>query len=146
MMKVLFAMLLSLILSLFIFVEGKVVLADVGLQNRNTPSDLIGTWGGDNLIVEVATEGATIEYGCARGSIREKIVPDNQGKFLVKGFHKAERGGPTRQGNEEGKPASYAGTIAGNTMTFEVKLEQGNESVGTFKVEKGKRVRLMRCG
>ena len=144
-MKVLFTMLLSLILSLFIFVEGTVALAD-NLQDRNTPSELIGTWGGDNIVVEVTTEGATIEYGCAHGSIREKIVLDNQGKFLLKGFHKAERGGPTRQGNEQGEAATYAGTITGNTMTFEVRLERGNESIGTFKVEKGRRVRLMRCG
>jgi hypothetical protein len=116
------------------------------LQERNTPSALIGSWGGENLLVEISADGATVEYGCARGTISEKIVPDSDGKFSVKGFHLAERGGPTRQGSERGEPAIYTGTIEGNMMTFEVKLEKGNESVGTFKVEKGKKVRLRRCG
>ena len=115
-------------------------------QTRTTPPDLIGMWGGDNLLVEITPDGATIEYGCAHGTISEKIVPDSQGKFSVKGFHKTERGGPTRQEDEAGEPANYVGEVKGNTMTFEVKLERGNESVGTFTVEKGKRVRLRRCG
>lgn len=147
-MKVLLTISLGCLLALSIFVEvvNAMRVADSINQNRSTPAELIGTWGGDNLLVEITAEGATIDFGCARGSISEKILPDSHGKFSVKGFYKAETGGPTRQGNEAGEPAIYEGTITGHKLTFEVKLERGNESVGTFKAEKGKRVRLRRCG
>lgn len=125
--------------------EGGVVSTEV-IQERKTPQALIGSWGGDNLIFEISADGAIVQYGCARGTITDQIVPDSQGKFTVKGFHTVERGGPTRQGADAGEAAIYTGTIEGNKMTFEVKLERGNESVGTFTVEKGKRVRIRRCG
>jgi hypothetical protein len=147
-MKILLAisLALTLVISIFVEVRSKVKSVEESAQNHNTPSELVGTWGGDNLVVEINTEGATIDYGCAHGTINENIVPDKQGRFSVKGLHKIHTGGPTRQGSEEGQPAIYSGTVVGNVMSFEVKLERENDSIGKFKVEKGKQVRLRRCG
>ena len=107
--------------------------------------DLRGMWGGEHIAMEITDAGATIEYDCAHGSITEKIAPDSDGKFAAKGIHKRERGGPTRQGEDEGQPAKYRGTIKDQTMTLTVELTENNESAGTFTLTQGKTGRIRKC-
>lgn len=95
--------------------------------------------------MEVTDAGATIEYDCAHGRIMEKISPDGEGKFEVKGVHVRERGGPTRQGEDNEQPAVYRGSIKDDTMTLAVELTQNSESVGTFSLTKGKTGRIRKC-
>ncbi len=107
--------------------------------------DLRGTWGGEHIAMEVTDAGATIEYDCAHGRITQKIDPDADGKFEAKGIHERERGGPTRQGEDEGQPAIYRGSIKDETMTLTVELAENNESVGTFTLTQGKTGRIRKC-
>src|SRR5690242_4353647 len=46
-----------------------------------------GAWGGLHISLEVTDAGAQINYDCAHGRITEKIVPDKDGAFEVKGVH-----------------------------------------------------------
>ena len=113
---------------------------------RQNTTDLKGTWGGDHISLEVTDGGAEINYDCAHGSITEKIVPDAQGNFVVKGLHASERPGPVRQGDDlTGKPATYHGSIYGETMTLTVTLSGSDETVGTFKLTHGKSGRVRKC-
>ena len=119
-------------------------------MNANRPSqsrDVRGQWGGEHIAMEVTDGGATIEYDCAHGRITGKIAPDADGKFAAKGIHKRERGGPTRQGEDEDneQPAVYRGSIKDETMTLSVELAQQNESVGTFTLTHGKTGRIRKC-
>ncbi|HEX6190156.1 MAG TPA: hypothetical protein VFZ40_19030 [Pyrinomonadaceae bacterium] len=119
-------------------------------MNANTPSqsrDLRGRWGGEHIAMEVTDAGATIEYDCAHGRITEKIAPDAGGKFEAKGAYTRERGGPTRQREDEDneQPAVYRGSIKDETMTLSVELEQQNESVGIFTLTHGKTGRIRKC-
>jgi len=107
--------------------------------------DLRGTWGGEHIAMEVTDAGATIEYDCAHGRITEKITPDADGKFGAKGTHTRERGGPTRQGEDDEQPAIYRGSIKDETMTLSVELTQDNESVGAFTLTHGKTGRIRKC-
>ena len=107
--------------------------------------DLRGTWGGEHIAMEVTDGGATIEYDCAHGRITQKIAPDAAGKFEAKGAHTRERGGPTRQGEDNEQPAVYRGSIKDETMTLSVELAQQNESVGTFTLTQGKTGRIRKC-
>ena len=104
-----------------------------------SPADVSGVWGGLHLNIEVSESGATLDYDCAHGTITERIVPDREGKFSVKGFHVRERPGPTREGEDtEGQPATYSGSINNQTMTLTVKLSRTNEDIGTFTLTQGK--------
>jgi hypothetical protein len=119
-------------------------------MNANTSTtsqsrDLRGTWGGEHIAMEVTDAGATIEYDCARGRITEKIVPTGEGKFEAKGIHKRERGGPTRQGEDEGQPAIYRGSVKDETMTLTVELAENKEAAGTFTLTQGKTGRIRKC-
>lgn len=107
--------------------------------------DLRGTWGGEHIAMEVTDAGATIEYDCANGRITGKIAPDADGEFEAKGIHKRERGGPMRQGEDEGQPAVYRGSVKDETMTLTVEFVENNESVGTFTLTQGKTGRIRKC-
>lgn len=116
--------------------------------NANTASqsrDLRGQWGGQHISMQVTDTGAKIEYDCAHGRIEEKIIPDGEGKFEAKGVHARERGGPTRQGEDNEQPAVYRGTIKDKTMTLTVELTQNNESAGTFTLTQGSSGRIRKC-
>ncbi|MGH9928883.1 MAG: hypothetical protein ACREA9_06595 [Pyrinomonadaceae bacterium] len=111
-----------------------------------TAADMKGVWGGLHINIEVADSGATIEYVCAHGTITEKIVPDREGRFVVKGRHIKERPGPIREGDDtEGQPATYTGSIDGQTMTLTVKLSGTDEEIGSFTLTHGKTGRNRKC-
>ena len=61
---------------------------------------LAGSWGGAHISMEVTAEQTKVEYDCAHGTISSKILLDSRGRFVVKGTHVEEHGGPTRQGAE----------------------------------------------
>jgi hypothetical protein len=55
-----------------------------------------------------------------------------------------ERGGPVRADNNPPEhPATYTGTIKGNTMTLTLKV--GDSEDETFTLEKGKPGELVKC-
>lgn len=104
-----------------------------------------GVWGGLHISLEVTASGAEINYDCAHGSITERIVPDREGKFVVKGVHVKERPGPVREGEDNSQPATYSGSIEGDTMTLTVTLSGDKETVGTFTLTRGKGGRVRKC-
>jgi hypothetical protein len=55
-----------------------------------------------------------------------------------------ERGGPVREDEEPRRvPATYTGTIKGDTMTLTLKLSDSDEE--TFTLARGKRGELVKC-
>jgi len=105
-----------------------------------------GIWGGQGISLEINDSGADINYDCAHGSISGKIVPDGDGKFVAKGFHVREHGGPVREDeNRAGQPVTYQGSIEGETMTLTVTLSESKEKVGTFTLMQGKSGRVRKC-
>jgi len=103
-----------------------------------------GNWGGQHIIMKVTTKSATIEYDCATGVIHGPLVVDADGNFDLRGTHRMQRGGPVRAGETgQDRPATYTGSIKGNTMTLNLKL--GDSDVETFTLEKGKEGELVRC-
>ena len=73
-----------------------------------------------------------------------KLLPTRQ-ESLRQGAHKRERGGPTRQGEDNEQSALYRGSIKDETMTLIVELAENNESVGTFTLTQGKSGRIRKC-
>lgn len=110
-------------------------------------SEVKGTWGASGIAMEVNDSGAEIGYDCAHGSITEKIVLDAQGRFSARGLHVKEHPGPIRvDEDQKGQPATYRGSVSGDTMNLTVILSDSNETVGTFTLSHGKSGRIRRCG
>ena len=109
-------------------------------------SDLNGPWGAQGISMEVTDSGAEIRYDCAHGSITEKIVLDGQGHFSARGRHVTQHPGPTRDDEDQnGKPATYRGSVTGNTMNLTVVLSDSNDTVGTYTLTRGSGGRIRRC-
>jgi len=103
-----------------------------------------GVWGGEHIHMEVGAKSATIEYDCANGVINGPLVVNSNGEFNLRGTHTMERGGPIRPNAEpKARPATYTGSIKGNTMTLTVKLDGSDDE--TFTLEKGKPGELVKC-
>ena len=103
-----------------------------------------GVWGGQHINIEVGEKSATIEYDCASGVINGPLVVDSNGNFKLRGTHRIERGGPIRADEKPNEhPATYTGSIKGNTMTLTLKLSSSDEE--TFTLEKGKQGELFKC-
>ena len=103
-----------------------------------------GNWGGQHINIKVGAKSATIEYDCASGVIQGPLVVDGDGNFNLRGTHRMQRGGPLRADETpQDHPATYTGSIKGNTMTLNLKLSDSD--VETFTLEKGKEGDLFRC-
>jgi hypothetical protein len=103
-----------------------------------------GLWGGQHISMNVGAKSATIEYDCANGVIDGPLTVDADGHFKLRGTHRMERGGPIRADESPtAQPATYTGSINGNTMTLTLKFDDADEE--TFTLEKGKEGELFKC-
>jgi hypothetical protein len=106
----------------------------------------VGTWGGQHVALIVTEEGARLDFDCASGEIRQPLTIDSKGKLAVDGVFMREHPGRQRVGEEpEEQPARYSGTIAGDTLTFEVTLKESKQSMGTFVVTRGATAQVRKC-
>jgi hypothetical protein len=105
-----------------------------------------GSWGGEQIRMEVTAQGAEINYPCAHGSIKGALKLDRNGKFDLTGNHVAEHPGPIRNDEDtKGHPARYTGRIDGENMTLTVTLTDTKETVGTFTLTYGRGGRVRKC-
>ena len=116
----------------------------IGVGSQKMQRIATGVWGGTHIQIEVGEKSATIEYDCANGSIDGPLVVDGNGKFSWRGTHRMERGGPIRADEKPKEyPATYTGSVNGNTMTLTLKISDMDEE--TFTLEKGKPGDLFKC-
>jgi hypothetical protein len=104
-----------------------------------------GQWGGERVRLEVTDSGATIEFDCAHGKIEEPLTLDSAGRFDTRGTYKVERPGPVREDESDGDRVRYRGTVSGGTMTLTISPENGEKAIGTFTLERGKKVAIRKC-
>ena len=126
-----------LLLSILLFIS-------VTAKTQNMQRIPTGVWGGQHINIEVGEKSARIEYDCASGVIDGPLTVDANGNFKLRGTHRIERGGPIRADDDtKGQPATYTGSIKGNTMTLTLKV--GDSDTETFTLEKGKEGELFKC-
>jgi hypothetical protein len=116
-------------------------------SSRGTPAGAPlpeGTWGGPHIETTVGPQSATLELDCAHGAIGEPIVVGRDGRFRVTGTYAAEHGGPTREGEDSGRPAVYTGRVEGETLSLAIAYE-GGEEIGTFELVHGRPGRITKC-
>ncbi len=104
------------------------------------------SWGATGIGVVVTENGVKIEYDCAIGEIKQKLMVDENGEFEADGFHTPEGFGPTRTDNPpKSQPAHYTGKISGDTLTLRVKLMETKEQIADYTLERGRTPRLRKC-
>jgi hypothetical protein len=105
-----------------------------------------GIWGGDHAVLTVTETGAHLELDCAHGDISQKLMMDANGNVSVDGVFVQEHGGPIIVGEVEvKKPARYAGTVSGDTMTLGVTLTDTQEKIGTFSLTYKSTGHVVKC-
>jgi len=128
----------------FVFVVILLAVYSVIAETRKMQRIPTGTWGGQHIQMTVHAKSATIEYDCATGVIHGPLTVDANGNFNLRGTHRMMRGGPVRAGETPNDhPATYTGSIKGNTMTLNLKIDDSDAE--TFTLEKGKEGELVRC-
>jgi hypothetical protein len=126
-------------------IAGLLLVASMGATNAQKTRIATGVWGGLHINLEVGSNSAKVEYDCAHGAIDGPLVVDTNGKFELRGSFTPERGGPVRADDTpQPQPASYTGTIKGDTMTLTLKVSGADESE-TFTLENGKAGELFKC-
>jgi hypothetical protein len=103
-----------------------------------------GTWGGDHAEVSATASGTAFQFDCAHGRVTGTIQLDGEGRFRTQGVYVLERGGPTGPGPEVTQPATFAGRVTDDTMTFDVTPSEA-ASPGRFTVVRDAPARLVRC-
>jgi hypothetical protein len=107
---------------------------------------LPGTWGATHIRIDVGQRSARIDYDCANGTIDGPLTFDSKGRFTWRGTHHREGPGPIREGQEShGSPATYTGSIKGDTMTLTITLSDTNEVVETYTLKRGSNGRVFKC-
>lgn len=111
-------------------------------QSRGMPE----VWGGRGVSMVMSGQNVTLEFDCAQGVIMTPIKPDAGGNFNVAGTYTPQRGGPVMKDNPpQDLPATYKGTIHGNTMHLEVVLQNANQQPPAFTLTKGEAARVVKC-
>ncbi len=105
-----------------------------------------GEWGGVGINLIVENNGASIEYDCAAGAIKQKITLDSLGNFTAQGTYTRRTPGPIRVNiSPKSQPALFAGKISGSQMTLKVTLTETNETLEEMTLERGVTARLRKC-
>ena len=105
-----------------------------------------GNWGANGIIFVVEESGVKIEYDCADGEIKNKLMINEKGEFKAEGSHTPGTFGPIREDNPpKPKPAHYEGKVSGETMTLAVTLTETKEKIADYTLERGKTPRLHKC-
>jgi len=127
-----------------VLLASLLLLISVTAETRKMQRIPTGNWGGQHINIKVTSQSATIEYDCATGVIQGPLAVDRNGNFKLRGTHRMERGGPVRADETpRDLPATYTGSIRGNTMTLNLKVSDAE--VETFRLEKGKEGELFKC-
>ena len=112
-------------------------------QEASTTPDV---WGGHHISMKVTPQGATLEFDCAHGNILEPIKANAKGEFTARGTYTPERGGPVSRDNPPPDlPATYKGSIDGDTMRLEIMLAEKDQAPEPFTLTRGKVGRLVKC-
>lgn len=103
-------------------------------------------WGGAHVSMVMSSENTTFEFDCAQGVIMSPIKPDANGVFTATGTYTPQRGGPVQKDRPPNHlPATYKGTIHGNSMTLEILLADKAQQPPALALKRGEAGRVTKC-
>lgn len=106
-----------------------------------------GRWGGPGAALTVVENGATVEFDCAMGYIREPIIIKSNGRFSVPGVFIPDAGGPVRISDPKpkGSPAVFSGEVSNSNLLLQVDMPDGGRTIGPFKLTRSQPASLNKC-
>jgi len=104
-----------------------------------------GQWGGQHILMTVASASTEIEFDCGRATVPGAIETDRDGKFSTTGTFLQERPGPTTPDGPAKRPMRLSGTVKDNDMQVSIVLTDSSEEIGTFALTFGASARLVKC-
>jgi hypothetical protein len=103
-------------------------------------------WGGSHISMVMSSENTTFEFDCAQGVIMSPIKPDANGEFTAAGTYTPQRGGPVQKDSAPNDlPATYKGTIHGDSMTLEILLADKGQQPPRLTLKLGEAGRVTKC-
>lgn len=106
---------------------------------------LTGEWGGPQVRFHLTETGGTLDLACASARITSPVRPGAEGHFSVEAEYEEFSAGPTpADAPLASTPAHFSGRIDGNMMQLSVR-RAGNTTTQDFVLERGRRVKLIRC-
>jgi hypothetical protein len=105
-----------------------------------------GTWGGQNIRLNITADGGLIDFSCAHGELSEPFKLDREGHFDIRGTYTPESHGPTRQGAEPvALAAHYFGTIIDDVMNLQIRVDSPPQVMGAYQLTRGRQGKVMKC-
>lgn len=120
--------------------------ASNSLGQEDNSSGAPQVWGGRHVSMVISRENTTFTFDCAQGEIMTPIKPDANGNFSVTGTYTPQRGGPVRKDSTPNDlPATYQGTIHGDSMTLNVLLADKSQQPPAMSLKRGQAGHVVRC-
>ena len=87
-----------------------------------------------------------LDYDCAAGTIDGPLLLDAAGRYVATGTHTPGTGGPVQvEVTPPAHPATYSGSVRGDTMTLVVDVPAIGARIGPGTLRRGAEPMLMRC-
>ena len=120
--------------------------ADKKMENTDLLPISPSVWGAQGINLTISDKGANVEYDCAVGEIKEKILIDAQGNFSVTGSYTPLSGGPVHIDKPDPvHSVRFEGKIDDNKMTLKVISLNEEEVFQKNILEKDKWGRIFQC-
>lgn len=115
----------------------------VGVLGMSAPpaNQVIGTWGGEQVVLTVGPEESVLRLGCAEGHFTSPRGAVRNGRFAQAGSYTRHGGGPSTS-EERPLEARYEGTLEGDRMTLTVRH---GDATDTYVLMRGVQAKVIRC-
>lgn len=108
--------------------------------------DLLGSWGGEHLLLTLTKSGGSVEYDCATGTVAAAWGVGSDGEFSATGRYLPGHGGPIGEGEDStSRPASYHGSVHGAVMQLTVTLTDSAQVLGSYLLRQGSSGSVFKC-
>ena len=114
---------------------GPLLALALACSSPSAPS-VLGQWGGHEASLTLTGVGGTVSYPCGTGTIDSSWTISGDGQFAASGQH-FFGGGPIPPGGTPPHPARYSGQVAGQFLTFSVRVTDLNVTLGPFHLVRG---------
>ncbi|WP_309604485.1 hypothetical protein [Phenylobacterium sp.] len=105
----------------------------------------VGVWGGDQAILTVGEDGASLKTGCAEGHIPGPVRVDRKGRISAHGTFQSFTPGPQRADEEPGAlDAAFTGRMSGQTLRLTVRAS-ADPAAHSFTLRRDAHPKLIRC-
>lgn len=102
---------------------------------------MLGTWGGEQVMLTIGPDTALLRLGCAEGEFPAPDRLDETGRFVQAGSFNAHGGGPSTA-DERTSKAQFEGVLTGDQLSLTVRH---GSSVETHRLTRGLQSKVIRC-